>query len=68
MINRAFYHLLILSFLHIVMSNVQLLTNDIDLSSASFVNVLNSKGEKITFGSIFENQKTIVVFIRECIF
>ncbi|KAG5635976.1 hypothetical protein H0H81_009522 [Sphagnurus paluster] len=34
------------------------------LASAAKLEILNVKGEKVTFGSIFETQKTIVVFIR----
>ncbi|KAG6810528.1 hypothetical protein H0H92_011446 [Tricholoma furcatifolium] len=34
------------------------------LSSVSKLEILNSTGEKVAFGSLFESQRTIVVFIR----
>jgi len=27
--------------------------------------IFNSKGDKVKFGSLFESQKTVIVFIRE---
>jgi len=34
------------------------------LEKASKLNVFDSKGEKVSFGSIIDGQKTVVVFIR----
>ena len=34
------------------------------LETATDIHVFNSKGEKVRFGDVFSNQKTIVVFIR----
>jgi len=38
------------------------------IAKASVLNVLNVKGEKTSFGSIFEDQRTIVVFIRASVY
>ncbi|KAG5726143.1 hypothetical protein E4T56_gene2502 [Termitomyces sp. T112] len=35
------------------------------LTNAAKLQILDSQGAKVTFGSLFENQKTIVVFISE---
>ena len=32
---------------------------------AAEFDIFNSKGDKVKFGSLFESQKTVVVFIRE---
>lgn len=34
------------------------------LEKAAKLNVLDGKGEKVSFGSIIDGQKTVVVFIR----
>ncbi|KAF8263793.1 AhpC/TSA antioxidant enzyme-domain-containing protein [Lactarius quietus] len=34
------------------------------LEAATAIQVFNSKGEKVRFGDVFANQKTIVVFVR----
>ena len=35
------------------------------LEKASQLELYNEQGDKVTFGSIFEGKKTVVVFIRE---
>ncbi|KAG6887469.1 hypothetical protein C0995_014998 [Termitomyces sp. Mi166 len=35
------------------------------MTNAAKLQIMDSKGAKVTFGSLFENQKTIVVFINE---
>jgi len=46
------------------MTDFKALPDDKVISEASNIDILNSKGEKVKFGSLFEQQKTIVVFIR----
>jgi len=46
------------------MADFKALPDDKIISEASDIDILNSKGEKVKFGSLFEQQKTIVVFIR----
>lgn len=38
------------------------------IAKASALNVLDPSGNMLSFGSIFEEQRTIVVFIRESIY
>ncbi|TFK32567.1 AhpC/TSA antioxidant enzyme-domain-containing protein [Crucibulum laeve] len=40
------------------------LPNEESISNAADLNVFDGKGDKLKFGSIFERQKTVVVFIR----
>jgi hypothetical protein len=35
------------------------------VTEAAELDIFNSKGDKVKFGSLFEYQKTVVVFIRE---
>jgi len=43
-----------------------LIPDENTLKEAAEIEILNSKGEGIKFGSLFEKDKTVVVFIREC--
>ena len=47
------------------MSDSTILAEKVVVDAAEF-DIFNSKGDKVKFGSLFENQKTVVVFIREC--
>jgi hypothetical protein len=42
--------------------------NPDEIAKASALNVLDATGKKISFGSIFEEQQTIIVFIRASIY
>jgi len=46
------------------MTDFKVLPDEKIISEASNTDILDSKGEKVKFGSLFEQQKTIVVFIR----
>jgi len=46
------------------MTDFKALPDEKVISEASNIDILDYKGEKVKFGSLFEQQKTIVVFIR----
>jgi len=46
------------------MTDFKALPDEKVISEASNIDILDSKGEKVKFGSLFEQQRTIVVFIR----
>ena len=46
------------------MSSQKSILEDDVIREATEIEIFNSKGEKIKFGTIFETQKTVFVFIR----
>ena len=46
------------------MSSPKSVPEDSVIKEAAGIDIFNSKGEKIKFGTIFETQKTVIVFIR----
>lgn len=36
------------------------------IAAVSKLEVRDEKGEAVTLGSLFENQKTVIIFIRRC--
>jgi hypothetical protein len=47
------------------MSAAKFIPDESTIKAAAEIEILNSKGIGVKFGSVFEEQKTIVVFIRE---
>jgi len=46
------------------MSSPKTVPQDSVIKEAAEIEIFNSKGETIKFGTIFETQKTVIVFIR----
>lgn len=49
------------------MADLKALPDDTTIAEVSNLDVFDVNGDKVKFGSIFENQKTIVVFISYAI-
>ena len=47
------------------MSEAKLIPDESTIKEAAEIDIFNSKGVGVKFGSLFEKDKTIVVFIRE---
>ena len=49
------------------MSNPNTLPDEVTLASAAQLDVYDAQGKKVKFGSIYGENKTVVVFIRTCL-
>ena len=47
------------------MSAAKLIPDESTIKEAAEIEIVNSKGVEVKFGTVFEKHKTIVVFIRE---